>query len=525
MRETTGRGTRRESVLWTHQDFVKVAQHLVQRYPEQKLDQAESLNGLAKVGRAELEDAMREALPAHLHKRVAEPWRFKPGVLRALRSIKHNTDGPSGAVHWNKEEWVRFAVLLQATFPHVDFLRSPDLKQLTASQLNEAASKMPVARQRFFQGVTPQLTAKLLAAYRTVLEQNDQAKTRQEAGPAAPAVPAPKITQPGVTSRHGQHRVYWSADEWLAVAAELVRQNPRDDFPTDVLLKRLSAPKIEAAQAAVLPRERWRHSLKNIKSMMSPLREALNRLHRQMKAEQAEPAPLSPAAPALAPAPAPAAIAPLPAPQPAENTPFDSAFQQACRPLAELMARELAGQAIAQALLPQLLTQLVPALVPQLLAGLQPALEAALKDQLATFQPARPLPFLPPARPEAARPQPVTAPKTERATPVAPRLPVVGVVGPLPAQQRVLEAAFPQIKLLFVESDRRGGNVCNVLRSCVRVVGMTSFLNHSVDGALRKHFQRRYTRVTGGVSAIQHQIDVWLKSGALNEQYADMEAS
>ena len=156
--------------------------------------------------------------------------------------------------------------------------------------------------------------------------------------------------------------------------------------------------------------------------------------------------------------------------------------------------------------------------MPQLIAQLTPVITSMFQEVIDKMKPRETVyntPAINPADQARAHNPAMPAPKVK-----PPSLPVIGVYGPIPSQQQILKAAYPNLDLVFVEKDN-GNRLASTFRSCVRIIGMTSHMNHGADGTLKKHFNGHYCRVTGGVTSIKHQIDVWIKTGEINERRAE----
>lgn len=87
------------------------------------------------------------------------------------------------------------------------------------------------------------------------------------------------------------------------------------------------------------------------------------------------------------------------------------------------------------------------------------------------------------------------------------------VAGILPAQAANLSAIYgKQLDLRFwysTESAGSGGTLPNV----DYVVGVVSFISHSLDGKLKDTFKARYHRIVGAVTAVDHVLAELLETG------------
>lgn len=89
-----------------------------------------------------------------------------------------------------------------------------------------------------------------------------------------------------------------------------------------------------------------------------------------------------------------------------------------------------------------------------------------------------------------------------------PRKTRIAVVGPKPNQARELERTFPDLEIIVIEKKATAVSV----QSADKIIGMTDFMDHSVDGMLRKTFPDRYHRTTGTVSSVKRLIGVLMAS-------------
>jgi hypothetical protein len=488
-------------IFWTPAEFDAIARSIIARFPQLHYEHARTLQDIDLTLR-ELLDSAKAALSPERYRKISNASPVKVGLLAAFARLRgESAAAPDGHVRWNAEEWHQVAEALERLYPDRAYCSAGRMDSLTLAHLNAAAATLPAGRQRYFNALTG-VRERLLAAYRAPVFIDSPAAARVPAAAEAPAaVP---------TVRH--QRVFWTKEEWLLVAAELLRRDPQLNGAS---LERIKFHDLRLAQQ-VLPPERRRHGLHDMKGNRRLLQRPIEQVLRD-----GPPAAVEPAVPILAPAPGPALpLQPSPAEAVASGDSAGNAWEAACRPVAMLLARQ-----VAQVLLPELVAVLGPLLAKQS----QPTdAVSPVVAQPQPPEPQRPFPFIPPPRPAATgpnrEPQHTAAPVAARKAPPPPKKPVVGVVGPLGAQQRVLEAAFPNVELLFVESDKQGNAVAK-LRWCDRVIGMIGFMQHSTDGALHKHFNRkgvppRYTRVTGGVTAIRSQIEAWLESGAQYQSQA-----
>jgi len=73
----------------------------------------------------------------------------------------------------------------------------------------------------------------------------------------------------------------------------------------------------------------------------------------------------------------------------------------------------------------------------------------------------------------------------------------------------ILQKEYPQFELVGIESYTP--NLKSVVQAADRVLIMTSKMSHPTEAAARKAAKNHdVTRVNGGLSAIRHQLNIWL---------------
>lgn len=484
---------------------------------------------LARVGPDFLKPDMLPADMAAALAEAAPPVAVPPPVKVAPPAPAPVADkAPAGKfIRWTDAEWDAVARELLRRQPH--YGTDTGMAGLNVKHMMDAQRVLPAARHRTYSSLAVHKYSRppLLAALARVkaspapAEPVEQAAVQAEPAAAvelqdahvAPAEPAELVEDAaGEIEPDGRPKIFWTREEWLSVARELCRLNPRTNYLAEAGLETITGIDLQEAQR-VLPmeRQRPRTSLGALANALPNLQRAFDRIQLDMETQAPAPEPVAPPAPVAAPV-----------------NPWEAAF----KPLVGLLAAEL-----------------VPALIPALTDALVPMIQQAVQQAADRAKAQRDLPFVAPQRPPApvqdAAPQatghglgslaamiaaanggvplPNTdddEPKSEPPRPAA--KPVVGVVGPIPAQQRALEDAYPNLKLVFIEDTNQSGKAISALHSCSRVIGMTKFMQHQLDKPLRTVFGERYSRVTGGVSSIKHQLDVWLATGDIgfNERRA-----
>ena len=276
-------------------------------------------------------------------------------------------------------------------------------------------------------------------------------------------------------------RVVLKKHEWDLLVSEIVKQNPHEPFLQSSTLAGLTLRQLRDAQM-IFPENRRRpfHSVSivrpNILSAMARLRANL----------AAAPANGFDDAPVVAPAAPPGA--PLPALAPLDSVAASSNPYEALAPLFDMLAVRVAGL-------------------------LLPHLRAMMASPADNVPPCAPGAVV---APSFATPGAFVA-SSARAAPggvlAAPRRTRIGVVGPLSVQAQNIAASFPQFEFTAVE--KSVDNLVEKLRGVDKIIGMTGFMTHNTDGILSKRFGEKYTRVSGGVSSVKRQIEIWLSSGTL----------
>lgn len=278
------------------------------------------------------------------------------------------------------------------------------------------------------------------------------AELRREAGMEQAAAPF-----------QGQHKkIFWTRKEFLALAREMHRVHPGGNYLASKELGTLRLSDIAFAQR-VLPADRHRR-LKAVTSVRKQFLLAFKDLKAELAqvAEKRADIAAHPERYSMA-APAPAAAA----------NPYEVVF----KPLIQLIVAEVMAQFKSQA-------------APPTEAAVAAAVTSSTKIDIPGFI-------------------------RNMAEQVRPRRPKIGIVGPLPGQARELEQSYPDIEFVIKEGKEAAGTIAHSMKSALRVIAMTSFLNHKVDGVLSKAFKDRYCRVTGGVSSIKRQIEILITTGAL----------
>jgi hypothetical protein len=252
-------------------------------------------------------------------------------------------------------------------------------------------------------------------------------------------------------------RIQWKDAEWVAVARELYRIRPVEEYLRSTTMIGLQAEDFYAAQR-VLPENR-RRSKKAVQSMgvvrpglikaMAVIRAEVDAAILRKKAEEEAAALEAQAAAAVM----------------KEVLPVVNAYEAAFAPLIDMIATEVTKR----------VQQMLVTTLPQVAAyKVEPKLQTNKRLKF-------------------------------------------GVIGPLSVQAQDIKKAFPDIDFIIIESGKGASSPGHVM-GCDKIIGMTDFMDHSVDGVLKDRFKERYHRCAGGTSKIKHLIGIL--SNALKHEQA-----
>jgi len=553
-------------VYWTADEYKAIARELTPIYP--RILTEGHMPGLTLT---ELNNAIRAALPAERHRRMANQAHIRSFGRRlrdaldgkplwganefaqhghiAAEALPDYRSGPRTL--WNADEWDSLVRQL--------YLMSPQLEvrfdELTLSLLNEAASTMTRPR-RFFavSGARRHLDlarARVKANHPSIAaapepEPAPAPATAQEAEPAlveetVPA-PAPAALPAPVAELADKMfgKITWTREEWLLVAEQLHRLHPVQNYPFGHSLVGLETEDVAFAQERVLPLERQRRHLKvaSFNSIRPQLERAFADLRAKLEGKplpaRAEPVP-KPAATAgevaavvhTAQAPAPAVAVAVAAPtlaQPAVD-PYRAAFA----PLVALLAGEVAAQ------LQPVLTQAIAQVHAAAEAAVQASREA-LAAQVATavqealygkpHDPPHLAPVVAHLMPALAAVRTASEPAVNQAMlQAAPaknygdqkapaeklrRLTVGVLVNRQSTYKTELEKAFPMIEIRI--GDVSMTHAADKIANCDKVICMTKWVDHVASIKLKKLAKDRYVDCNGGMSDLKRIIGIWLRA-------------
>ena len=172
----------------------------------------------------------------------------KPAPTAKVDADGDEESGTKTKIRWSQDEWRFFALALHTLNPELHLISASDLSCLTLHQINLAASMMEENRRRKFKrlgGVTDQL-AEIYA---------DARKRRDPVyfGKPPSTPPAEAKATPAAPARPG---IFWTAEEYRAIAAQLAPNYPRATI--DGHVPGLNITDLNAAIRKALPPERQR---------------------------------------------------------------------------------------------------------------------------------------------------------------------------------------------------------------------------------------------------------------------------
>lgn len=392
-------------------------------------------------------------------------------------SLPHNRERH---VHWNEEEWRKFAYNLHSTYPHCDFLHSQDMAGLTVAMLQNAVKGMPPDRVRQFY-TTTNVKPKLSDAFARALKDHDPLFVPWKAADTTNVVALPAATVAEAQRRQHrrqegpQQKIRWDKNEWQLLAAELQRMYPARNFYEADVLAKLTFRDLRQAQQ-ILPLDRQRHTLATMSTQV--MQRSLGKAFNSMPPIPAAPEQVG--TPMALPVPVVAAATATALPVAADSpNPWEAAF----KPLVTLLATEMMAQ-VEQRLrsgeLAHLLVQSLQALAPGLAAPASGAPSAtttpATQAQLASL----------------------ATPKTEQKV----RKFRIGIYGARDRDEALLQEAYPFFDILCVKAHQQ----IDRLRGCDRVYMMTSFVNHSGADKLKTLMKGDVTYCNGGLSDMKRLL-------------------
>lgn len=261
-------------------------------------------------------------------------------------------------------------------------------------------------------------------------------------------------------------RIHWTDAEWLAVARELYRQHPIDQYLRSTTLASLTLRDFYDAQVVLPPERRRIKAVKTPVTVREGLLVAMQKVRKEIDAvvtEKEDPI-------AVAEAKAVETIISAEVKEAVKVNPYEAAFA----PLIEILAQAVAAR----------------------------VQDIVLENLTAPTKPFVPTPE---QKPVSAIAAPPVAPQVKE------RRLKFGVVGLLPVQSNEIEKAFPNIDFVCITADKLDRCV-DKLTGCDKVIGMVDFMSHSSCNNLKKAFGENYHRTNGNSSRAKHLIGVLLNS-------------
>jgi hypothetical protein len=313
---------------WTDSELDSLARRLIEQYPERGFGSVKQPYDV-NLSDVEFTPILHACLPPERHGTRPKISRLKRDLVKAFDRVAAETagnpasmehtegsaqDDTAGAarIRWGQDDWRFCALALHTMCPELDLVNAPNLSAVTLHQLNLAASAMEQGRQRKFKRLAD-ATDRLAQVYKQARENRDpfyfgRAETAPDTDetpadvidvidtpdtPAAPsqeqpveaqqpdtpaAPPAPeKFPDAPAPVLHTPLKpgIYWTADEYKAIATELRPTYPR--VLEDGYLPGLNITELNLAIRKALPPERQRRMANqaHIRSFGNRLRDAL----------------------------------------------------------------------------------------------------------------------------------------------------------------------------------------------------------------------------------------------------------
>jgi hypothetical protein len=546
----------KNGIFWSAEEYKAIAAKLTGIYPRILVD-----GHMPGLTLAELNIAIRQALPPERHRRMANQAHIRSFQRRVRDALdgksmwgpeqfaQHFKPAPAHVaepdhrsgprVFWSNAEWDNLLAKLLQKMPILE----THFHHLSLQVLNEVAATMERPR-RFFAVTAARKNLDLARARRMAdalppPDSEPDETTMDAASAPAPEpepTPAPEpaleptptgevqaepvaVTPPAEPADKLFCKITWTREEWLAVAEELHRLHPVQNYPFGASLVGLETEDVAFAQERVLPLERQRRHLKVVS--FSTLRASLERAFADLRAKlEGKPLPARPTmvpdlvkvATTEKPAEPPASSAveePAP-PAPPAGTDIDP-YRAAFAPLVALLASEVAKQ----------LGPVIGAMIEQALEKL-PAQVMQAAIPLAPSQLPQGIPATNDSAAQAPAPTPAPVkhygdekPRVEKQR----RLTVGVLVNKQGQYRQELEKAFPMIEIKI--GDVSMTHAADRIANCDRVICMTRWVDHVASGRLKKLAKERYVDCNGSTSELKRIIAIWLKSqGIAVEQVA-----
>jgi hypothetical protein len=403
-------------------------------------------------------------------------------------------------IHWTDTEWLTITRELMRQYPDIGLPDPDSVPNVRLKHMHTAMQALPVERRRHLVALT-HIRPRLVQFCKEIIKGDmpkSASKTTFGPLPASVIYRQPDGAQNGAP--HAGARIFWRESEWYAVAVELAYL---DTSFLDTLNHLLPSDVFKAQRVLPTNRRRPLTSFYHAKKSKAELAPAMRRVRAAIEAKRAEEAEQRTATEA------------------AEAQRAEQA-RQAAQMAARAALRDEMAQSpefISKALGAAAFGPLLEALFARGAASLQAVLETALVNAFSSDAVKRAMVVNlymdkaeTPAQAFAASAPTVTA--NVAANTVC--KPKIGILGALAQQGETLAMSFPQLRIKVIDKNLTGGTLRDAIANCDRVIAMTHFISHSVDGMAVKTLGERYTRIDGGVSAVRRQLDIWLASGVLN---------
>jgi hypothetical protein len=401
-------------------------------------------------------------------------------------------------IHWTDIEWLAVARELIRLYPDLGLPNPDNVGGVRLRHMHAAMQTLPVERRRHLVALT-HIRPRLIHFFKQIINGTDAQKARTAFGPLPQSViyRQPDGAQNGAPP--AGKRIFWREPEWYAVAVELAFTDPS---LLDTL-NHLTPSNVYKAQR-VLPTNRRRPQTSfNHAKIRAELAPAFRRVRAAIEAKRTEEAEQRAAAEA-------------------EEARRAEDARHAAEMAAQAALREEMAQSpefVAKALGAAPFGPLLEALFARGAASLQTVLETALVNAFSSDAVKRAMVINLHMDKAESSAQSFAANAPTISGNVAANAvckPKIGILGALAQQGETLAASYPQLRIKVIDKNLTSGALRDAIANCDRVIAMTSFVPHSVDGIGAKTLGGRYTRVDGGVSSVRRQIDVWLASGALS---------
>lgn len=279
---------------WTPNELDGLASALVEKFPERGYEKIEKPYDVHLTD-LEFTPILQACLPSERHGLRPRLSRLKRDLVKAFMRIaegqsskkkeeqvpveasvaaaarKVATTAGAQKIRWSNDEWRFYALALHTLCPELRLVDASDLSSVTLHKINLAASMMEPGRRRTFARVGG-VIERLAPIYTAARKANDPLFYGK---PEPEPEPQPLQRDPEAGSRLLKHGVFWTAEEYLAIAAKLQPIYPR--ILSDGHMPGLNITELNIAIRQALPPERFRRMANqaHIRSFGNRLRDAL----------------------------------------------------------------------------------------------------------------------------------------------------------------------------------------------------------------------------------------------------------